>query len=69
MFEGRIEHFVYVPWFILSVFFHITPPPGDLFGSIVTGGGYFCNLATGSLYFLATRLAYEQPMLASPSAD
>ena len=45
------------------------PITGDLFTTIVNWGGYLSDRATGSLYFLATWLGYEQPRYASPVAD
>lgn len=45
------------------------PQSGDLFTTVVNYGGYIGDLASGALYFLATWLGYEQPVLASPVAD
>ena len=45
------------------------PQSGDLFTTVVNYGGYIGDLASGALYFLATWLGYEQPILASPVAD
>ena len=45
------------------------PQSGDLFTTVVNYGGYIGDLASGALYFMATWLGYEQPILASPVAD
>ncbi len=45
------------------------PQSGDLFTTVVNYGGYIGDLASGALYFLATWLGYQQPILASPVAD
>ena len=46
-----------------------TPEGGSLFNTIVTYGGYLGDIATGSLYLLATWLGYDQPYLPQPQAD
>ena len=45
------------------------PISGDPFTTIINWGGYLSDVATGSLYFLASWLGYEQPYLASAVAD
>ena len=45
------------------------PRAGDLFTTVVNYGGYIGDLASGALYFVATWLGYQQPILASPVAD
>jgi len=45
------------------------PISGDPFTTIINWGGYLSDVATGSLYFLAAWLGYEQPYLASAVAD
>lgn len=45
------------------------PESGDLFTTVVNWGGYLADLATGSLYFLATWLGYKQELMAAAVAD
>ena len=45
------------------------PQSGDLFTTVVNYGGYIGDLASGALYFIATWLGYQQPILPSPVAD
>ncbi len=45
------------------------PQSGDLFTTVVNYGGYVGDLASGALYFVATWLGYQQPILPSAVAD
>lgn len=45
------------------------PATGDLFTTVVNWGGYIGDLASGSLYFLATWLGYAQERLPNAVAD
>ncbi len=70
--RGALLLFAIVGMFVFGLLMRgrmFEPETGDLFTTVVNWGGYFGDLATGSLYFLSTWLGYEQERLASAVAD
>ncbi|MGE5487176.1 MAG: DUF6677 family protein [bacterium] len=47
----------------------LKPQGGDLLNILIYWGGFFCNLATGFPYLLASLLGYSQPDLAGAVYD
>lgn len=70
--HGALLLFSVASMFILGLMMRgrmFEPVSGDLFTTVVNYGGYFGDMAAGSLYFLASWLGYEQPYFSDPVAD